>query len=77
MVSGGLPCPRYSVAGRQLGRLDDRDLPGHGLRIVEEVHPQAVMLENVKGILEPRSKWSATILLAVSGSSAAPSTGAC
>lgn len=54
MVSGGLPCPPYSVAGRQLGPLDERDLFSHGLRIVEEVRPQAVMLENVKGILGRR-----------------------
>lgn len=54
MVSGGLPCPPYSVAGRQLGAADKRDLFVHGLRVVEEVRPDAVMLENVKGMLSPK-----------------------
>ena len=54
VVSGGLPCPPYSIAGRQLGPADDRDLFGHGLRIIEEVRPEAVVLENVRGILDPR-----------------------
>ena len=54
LVSGGLPCPPYSVAGRQLGPADERDLFGHGLRVIEEVRPRAAMIENVKGILSPR-----------------------
>lgn len=54
IVSGGLPCPPYSVAGRQLGTADERDLFAHGLRVVEEVLPDAVMLENVKGMLSAK-----------------------
>lgn len=54
MVSGGLPCPPYSVAGKQLGADDQRDLFGAGLRIVDEVRPDAVVLENVRGILAPK-----------------------
>ena len=54
MVSGGLPCPPYSVAGRQLGPADERDLFGHGMRIIDEIRPKAAMLENVKGILDPK-----------------------
>lgn len=54
MVSGGLPCPPYSIAGRQLGPADERDLFGHGMRVIREVRPEAAMLENVKGILEPK-----------------------
>ena len=54
IVSGGLPCPPYSIAGRQLGPADHRDLFGHGLRIIDEVRPRAAIIENVKGILLPR-----------------------
>jgi DNA (cytosine-5)-methyltransferase 1 len=54
LVTGGLPCPPYSIAGKQLGPMDDRDLFGHGLRVMSEVRPQAAMLENVKGILSPK-----------------------
>ena len=52
LVTGGLPCPPYSVAGKQLGPQDDRDLFGHGLRIMDEVRPQGALIENVKGILD-------------------------
>jgi DNA (cytosine-5)-methyltransferase 1 len=54
LVTGGLPCPPYSIAGKQLGPADDRDLFGHGMRVMAETRPSGAMLENVKGILEPR-----------------------
>jgi DNA (cytosine-5)-methyltransferase 1 len=54
LLSGGLPCPPFSIAGKQLGADDDRDMFPHMLRIVREVHPRAVMIENVRGIITPR-----------------------
>jgi DNA (cytosine-5)-methyltransferase 1 len=54
MVSGGLPCPPFSVAGQQLGEADERDLFGVGMEFIGIVRPPAVMLENVKGILDPK-----------------------
>jgi DNA (cytosine-5)-methyltransferase 1 len=53
LVAGGLPCPPFSVAGKQLGELDERNLFPAGLRIVAEVMPKAVMFENVRGMLDP------------------------
>lgn len=53
LVAGGFPCPPFSVAGKQLGPLDDRDCFPAGLRLIDEVRPKAVMLENVRGILAP------------------------
>ncbi len=53
LVAGGVPCPPFSVAGKQLGADDERDLFPHALRVVDEVRPQAVMLENVRGLLDP------------------------
>ena len=49
LLAGGVPCPPFSIAGQQLGRDDDRDLFPQALRIIEESHPAAVMLENVPG----------------------------
>ena len=54
LVAGGLPCPPFSVAGKQLGEKDDRNLFNVGISIVEKVRPKAVMFENVKGMLDPR-----------------------
>lgn len=53
LVAGGLPCPPFSVAGKQLGPDDERNLFPAGLRIVDETRPKAVMFENVRGILDP------------------------
>jgi DNA (cytosine-5)-methyltransferase 1 len=52
IVSGGLPCPPFSVAGKQLGNRDERNLFPAMIRIVDQVRPRAVMIENVRGILD-------------------------
>ncbi len=49
LVAGGVPCPPFSIAGKQLGHEDDRDLFPEALRIVRTVKPRAVLLENVPG----------------------------
>ena len=54
LVSGGLPCPPFSIAGKQLGEEDERNLFPAMLRIVKTVRPRAVLIENVRGILAPR-----------------------
>lgn len=54
LLSGGVPCPPFSVAGKQLGADDERDLFPQMLRLVEEVNPRAVMIENVRGLLDPK-----------------------
>lgn len=51
IVSGGLPCPPFSIAGKQLGADDDRDLFPAMLRIVKAAQPRAILIENVRGIL--------------------------
>ena len=52
LLAGGVPCPPFSKAGKQLGNEDDRDLFPEALRLVGECKPQAVMLENVRGLLD-------------------------
>jgi DNA (cytosine-5)-methyltransferase 1 len=54
LVTGGFPCPPYSVAGKQLGPADDRDLFGYGLSAIDVIRPVGGMIENVRGILDPR-----------------------
>lgn len=52
IISGGLPCPPFSVAGKQLGENDERNLFPAMIRIVRQVQPRAVVIENVRGFLD-------------------------
>ena len=52
LLAGGVPCPPFSKAGKQLGKDDERDLFPEALRLVDEIRPNAVMLENVRGFLD-------------------------
>lgn len=54
LLAGGVPCPPFSVAGKQLGQDDERDLFPEALRLVREAKPAAVLLENVKGLASVR-----------------------
>ena len=51
LLAGGLPCPPFSVAGKQLGERDERNLFPAALRLIDEIRPKAVMIENVRGFL--------------------------
>src|SRR5260370_21265481 len=52
IISGGLPCPPFSIAGKQLGTKDERNLFPPMIRLVDQIRPQAVMIENVRGLME-------------------------
>jgi len=54
LLAGGVPCPPFSVAGKQLGSSDDRDLFPEMIRLAYEIEPRAILIENVRGILDPR-----------------------
>ncbi|WP_181802627.1 DNA cytosine methyltransferase [Streptomyces shenzhenensis] len=54
LLAGGVPCPPFSHAGKQLGKLDERDLFPRMLALVDELRPKAVMIENVRGIMDPK-----------------------
>lgn len=63
LLSGGVPCPPFSIAGKQLGKDDERDLFPQMLRLVDEIRPKIVMIENVKGFLAPKfDSYRASIL---------------
>ena len=54
LFAGGVPCPPFSVAGKQLGKADERDLFPETIRLIGEIEPKAIMLENVRVFLDPR-----------------------
>lgn len=54
LYAGGLPCPPFSVAGKQLGEKDERNLFPLAIEQIAECRPNAVMIENVRGLLDPR-----------------------
>lgn len=54
LLAGGVPCPPFSVASKQLGADDERDLFPQAIRLIAEMRPRAVMLENVRGFLDPK-----------------------
>lgn len=56
LLAGGIPCPPFSVAGNQLGEKDERNLFPEVIRLVSECLPKAVMIENVKGLLDDKFK---------------------
>lgn len=51
LFAAGLPCPPFSMAGKQLGEKDDRNLFPAAIRLIDEIRPRAVMIENVRGFL--------------------------
>ena len=51
LIAAGLPCPPFSVAGKQLGKQDERNLFPVALDLVDITRPRAVMIENVRGLL--------------------------
>jgi len=54
LLAGGVPCPPFSIAGKQLGTRDERDLFPEALRLVDEARPAAILLENVPGFASAR-----------------------
>jgi DNA (cytosine-5)-methyltransferase 1 len=51
LLAAGLPCPPFSLAGKQLGERDERNLFPAAIRLIDEIRPKAVMIENVRGFL--------------------------
>ncbi len=51
LLAGGVPCPPFSMAGKQLGQDDERDLFPQAVRLIDEIRPRAVLLENVRGLM--------------------------
>ncbi len=58
-LSGGFPCQPYSKAGKQLADKDPRDLWPDFARIIGEVRPNFIFLENVANVV----KWALPTVL--------------
>ncbi|GGR78384.1 cytosine-specific methyltransferase [Streptomyces aureoverticillatus] len=63
LLAAGVPCPPFSIAGRQLGLQDERDLIPAALALVSAVKPRAILLENVKGLLQEKFSAYRTAIL--------------
>src|ERR1700730_8994315 len=54
LLTGGVPCPPFTIAGKQLGANDERDLFAWAIELCGTVRPRALLLENVRGLSLPR-----------------------
>jgi len=60
VVTAGFPCQPFSVAGKMRGENDDRNMWPDTARVLGEVGPEWVLLENVQGLI--RTDYFGTIL---------------
>jgi len=51
VVTAGFPCQPFSVAGKQKGEADDRNMWPETIRVIREVRPPYALCENVSGII--------------------------
>jgi len=59
ILSGGFPCQPYSIAGKRLGKNDDRHLWPEMYRAICEIAPRYVVGENVRGLVS----WDGGLVL--------------
>jgi len=57
LMTAGVPCQSWSIAGKNLGFDDDRgQLWNDTLFLLNKVRPKAFIFENVKGLADPRNR---------------------
>lgn len=57
LLTAGVPCQSWSIAGRNLGFDDDRgQLWNDTICLLNQSRPKAFIFENVKGLVDPRNK---------------------
>jgi len=55
LIVGGLPCQPFSLAGKQKGESDDRNLFPEFFRLLRGIRPAGAIIENVPGLLTANS----------------------
>lgn len=64
LLTAGVPCQSWSIAGKNLGFGDDRgQLWNDTLYLLNKSKPKAFIFENVKGLVEPRNKSALAYIL--------------
>jgi len=64
ILTGGVPCQSWSVAGKNLGFDDDRgQLWNDIIFLLNQSKPKAFIFENVKGLADPRNNEAMTYIL--------------
>jgi DNA (cytosine-5)-methyltransferase 1 len=64
LLTAGVPCQSWSIAGRNLGFDDDRgQLWNDTIFLLNQSRPDAFIFENVKGLVDPRNKKALAYIL--------------
>ncbi|MFN0037495.1 MAG: DNA cytosine methyltransferase [Saprospiraceae bacterium] len=64
LLTAGVPCQSWSIAGRNLGFDDDRgQLWNDTIYLLHKSRPKAFIFENVKGLADPRNKEALRYIL--------------
>ena len=64
LLTGGVPCQSWSIAGRNLGFDDDRgQLWNDTIYLLHKSKPKAFIFENVKGLVDPRNQEALSHIL--------------
>lgn len=51
VITGGFPCQPFSVAGKQRGDADERNMWDAMCKVIEIIQPRYVLAENVPGLI--------------------------
>lgn len=64
ILTAGVPCQSWSIAGRNLGFDDSRgQLWNDTLFLLNKAKPKAFIFENVKGLADPRNKYALNFIM--------------
>lgn len=64
VLTAGVPCQSWSIAGKNLGFDDDRgQLWNDTIYLLNQSKPKAFIFENVKGLVDPRNKKALSYIL--------------
>jgi DNA (cytosine-5)-methyltransferase 1 len=54
VIHGGPPCQPFSIAGKQKGAEDERNMWPAFIKAIKAIRPRAFVAENVTGLLDPK-----------------------